>query len=285
VSEVASAFVSGDAAMEKRISRAKKVLAGSKRLFDIADAEDFATRLPAVHRALYLLFNEGYHGASPESAVRAELCREAMRLAALLREHPPAATPATYALSALMCLHAARLPARLDAAGDLRSLFDQDRSQWDAGLIAQAEGLLDAAAAGSEITDYHLEAAIAWVHTTTRRAEDTDWGAIVSLYDKLMAIRPSPVVALNRAIAIAQREGPQRGLVELHAIAGSDRLASYPFYHAAFGELEFRGGKPQNAREHFVTALALARNPMERRFLEQRVDACKNATPRQAGRL
>ena len=120
VSEVASAFVSGEAAMEKRISRAKKVLAGSKRLFDIADADDFAARLPAVQRALYLLFNEGYHGASRRIAVRAELCHEAMRLATLLREHPLAATPATYALSALMCLHAARLPARLDASGDLR---------------------------------------------------------------------------------------------------------------------------------------------------------------------
>src|ERR1700722_19196014 len=195
VTEIASAFVSSHAATEKRISRAKKVLAGSKRLFDIADAGDFAARLPAVQRALYLLFNEGYHGASPESAVRAELCREAMRLAALLREHPLAATPATYALSALMCLHAARLPARLDASGDLRSLFDQDRSRWDAHLIAEAERLLDLSASGPEITDYHLEAAIAWAHTTAHRAEDTDWGTIVSLYDKLMAMRPSPVVA------------------------------------------------------------------------------------------
>lgn len=279
VSEVASAFVSGGAAMEKRIARAKKVLAGSKRLFDIADAEDFAARLPAVHRALYLLFNEGYYGASPESAVRAELCREAMRLAALLREHPLAATPATHALSALMCLHAARLPARLDASGDLRSLFDQDRSRWDADLIAEAGRLLDAAASGDEITDYHLEAAIAWVHTTAHRAEDTDWGTIVSLYDKLMVMRPSPVVALNRAIAVGQRDGPQRGLEELRAIAGSDRLADYPFYHAALGEFEFRSGKPENAREYFVTALALARNPMERRFLEQRIAACNSATP------
>jgi RNA polymerase sigma factor (sigma-70 family) len=279
VSEVAAAFVSGEAAMEKRITRAKKVLAGSKRLFDIADAEDFAARLPAVHRALYLLFNEGYHGASPESAVRADLCREAMRLAALLREHPLAATPATHALSALMCLHAARLPARLDAAGDLRSLFDQDRSQWDANLIAQAGRLLDAAACGSEITGYHLEAAIAWVHTTAHRAEDTDWAAIVSLYDQLMAIRPSPVVALNRAIAVAQRDGPQRGLAELRTIAGSDRLAGYPFYHAALGEFELRSGNPESASAYFATALALARNPMERRFLEQRIAACKSAVP------
>jgi RNA polymerase sigma factor (sigma-70 family) len=282
VSEVASAFVSTHAAMEKRISRAKKILAGSKKLFDIADSEDFAARLPAVHRALYLLFNEGYHGASPEAAVRAELCQEAMRLAALLREHPLASTPATHALSALMCLHAARLPARLDSSGELRSLFDQDRSQWDAVLVAEGQRLLDLSASGPELTEYHVEAAIAWVHTTADRAQDTDWRMIVSLYDKLLAIRPSPVVALNRAIAIAQRDGPLRGLEEIRAIASSDRLASYPFYHAALGEFEFQSGKPENAREHFLTALALARNPMERRFLEQRLGACKRATPQHA---
>jgi RNA polymerase sigma factor (sigma-70 family) len=275
VSEVAGAFVSTHAAMEKRISRAKKVFAGSKKLFEIADSGDFPARLPAVHRTLYLLFNEGYHGASPESAVRAELCQEAMRLAALLREHPLASTPATYALSALMCLHAARLPARLDSSGDLISLFDQDRSQWNANLVAEGQRLLDLSASGPQLTEYHVEAAIAWVHTTADRIEDTDWGMIVSLYDKLMAIRPSPVVALNRAIAIAQREGPLRGLEEIHAIASSDRLASYPFYHAALGEFELRCGSYEIAREHFRTALALARNPMEHRFLENRAAVCE----------
>ena len=282
VSEVASAFVSSPAAMEKRISRAKKVLAGSKKLFDIADSRDFAARLPAVHRALYLLFSEGYHGASSESAVRADLCQEAMRLAALLREHPLASTPAAYALSALMCLHAARLPARLDPSGDLLSFSDQDRSRWDANLVAEGQRLLDLSASGPELTEYHVEAAIAWVHATAHRAEDTDWGMIVSLYDKLMAIRSSPVVALNRAIAVAQREGPERGLEELRAIANSDRLSSYPFYHAALGEFEFRSGRHQTAGEHFRAALALARNPMERRFLDQRVNACERGDAPQA---
>jgi RNA polymerase sigma factor (sigma-70 family) len=275
VDEIASAFVSGHAAMEKRITRAKKVLAGSKKLFDIADADDFLTRLPSVHRALYLLFNEGYHGASPESAVRAELCQEAMRLATLLREHPLASTPATSALAALMCLNAARLPARVDASGDLRTLFEQDRSLWDASLVAEGQRLLDLSAAGPELTEYHVEAAIAWVHSTAPRADDTDWGAIISLYDTLMGMRPSPIVALNRAIAVAQRDGPQRGLEEIRAIADLDRLASYPFYHAALGEFELRSGKREIAREHFRAAFALGRNPMERRFLEQRMAACE----------
>jgi RNA polymerase sigma factor (sigma-70 family) len=271
VSEIASAFVSSHAAIEKRISRAKKVLAGSKRLFDVTGADDFSGRLPAVQRALYLLFNEGYHGASPESAVRAELCQEAMRLTGLLLDYPLAAMPATFALSALMCLHAARSPARVDASGNLTSLFDQDRTRWDSRLVAEGQRLLDLSATGKELTEYHVEAAIASVHVTAHRTEETDWGRIVSLYDTLMAIRPSPVVALNRAIAIAQHEGPERGLEEIHSIARSDRLATYPFYFAALGDLELRSGRPEAANEHFRAALAVARNPMERRFLERRV--------------
>jgi RNA polymerase sigma-70 factor (ECF subfamily) len=277
VDEIASAFVSGHAAIEKRITRAKKALAGSKRLFDISGSDDFAQRLPAVHRALYLLFNEGYHGASPESAVRAELCREAMRLTNLLLAHPFAATPATHALAALMCFDAARLPARVDASGQLNSLFDQDRTRWDSQLVDEGEKHLDLSATGPGLTDYHVEAAIAWVHAMAHRTEDTDWARIVSLYDTLMTLRPSPVVALNRAIAIAQRDGPQRGLQEIHAIADHDRLSTYPFYHAALGEFEFRSGRHQTAREHFQAALTLARNPMERRFLDQRVTAANEA--------
>jgi RNA polymerase sigma factor (sigma-70 family) len=283
VSEVAAAFVSTHAAIEKRISRAKKVLAGSKRIFEIADSSDFAVRLRAVQRALYLLFNEGYHGASAESAVRGELCQEAMRLAALLRDHPLAATPATYALSALMCLNAARLPARLNPLGDLQSLFEQDRSLWDGNLIREGQRLLDLSASGTDVSEHHLEAAIACVHATAQRAEDTDWGTIVSLYDQLLAMRPSPVVALNRAIAIAQSNGPERGIEEIGAIAGANRLRGYPFYHAALGELEFRSGKYKRAREHWATALALARSPMERRFLEQRIRASQQATPQHDG--
>ena len=278
VDEVAGAFVSSHAAMEKRITRAKKVLARSKKLFDIVRGEDFTVRLPAVQRALYLLFNEGYHGASAESAVRTELCGEAMRLAGLLREYPPASTPATFALGALMCLHAARLPARLDSSGDLRSLFDQDRSRWDVGLVAEGQRLLDLSAAGPVLTEYHVEAAIAWVHTTAHEAGDTDWNTIVSLYDKLLAIRPSPVVALNRAIAMAERDGPQRGLEEIHAIADSDRLVHYPFFHAALGEFELRCGRHETARDHFRRALAVARNSTERQFFEHRISACERPT-------
>ena len=271
--EIASAFLSGRAAIEKRISRGKKVLASSRRLFDLADVE-FASRLSAVRRALYLLFNEGYHGASGEEAVRAELCGEAMRLTALLREYPAAATPATDALAALMCLHAARLPARIDSAGDLNSLAHQDRSRWDAGLLAEGLALLERSAAGLELTAYHLEAAIAAAHASARSVAETDWESIVALYDRLTDVAPSPVVALNRAIAVAERDGAERGLAELHAIAERARLSSYPFYPAAVGELELRRGNPEGAREHFRAAVGLARNATERRFLEKRLRCC-----------
>jgi RNA polymerase sigma factor (sigma-70 family) len=274
VSEIAGAFVSAHAAIEKRIIRAKKLLATTKRLFDVASVAEFSARLLSVHRGLYLLFNEGYHGASAEKAVRVELCREAMRLTAVLLEHPLGRTAATYALAALTSLHAARLPARVDAFGDLSALVDQDRSQWDQGLVVEGLKFLELSATGAELSEYHVEAAIASMHARALRLEDTDWGAIVSLYDTLMTIRPSPIIALNRAIAVAQHEGPDRGLMEILSITDSARLATYPFYFAACGELELRRGRREAAREHFRAALALARNPMERRFLDRRLNAC-----------
>jgi len=271
IDEVAAAFVTTYTAVEKRIPRAKKVLAEPKKLFDTQAPADFAARLPAVQQALYLLFNEGYHGASAESAVRAELCQEAMRLSALLLEHPLGAIASSYALSALMCLNKARLPARLDSAGKLNSLFDQDRSLWDQQLVEEGLQLLDLSAKGSELSEYHVEAAIAAVHATAPSIGETNWAEIVSLYDTLLTIRPTPIVALNRAIAIGQRDGPKHGIAALNAIADAARLAKYPFYHAAFAEFNLQSGQAESAREHFEQALKFARNQMERQFFERRV--------------
>jgi RNA polymerase sigma factor (sigma-70 family) len=273
--EVAAALMSNRGAVEKRIARAKETLKRSKRLFDVAIAREFEARVPAVRRALYLLFNEGYHGASPETAVRAELCREAMRLTALLIDHPQGHSPETYALAALMALNAARLPTRMDAFGDLVPLFEQDRTQWDRRLIEEGLGLLTLASEGAEASAYHLEAAVAAVHARAESPEDTDWARIVWLYDTLMAIRPGPVVALNRAIAIAQRDGPERGLNAIRAIEEAERLAAYPFLPAALGELELRRGDPTAARGHFSDALGLARSPTERRFYARRIAVCE----------
>ena len=274
VGEIAAAFLNSEAAVQKRITRAKKVFTSAKRLFDLADA-DCAARLSAVQRSLYLLFNEGYHGASTESAVRAELCHEAIRLARLLGDHPISGTPATHALVALMCLHAARLPGRVGTDGNLSTLGAQDRSRWDQVLLAEGRRWLErSAAAAAEITEYHVEASIAAVHAAAARTEDTDWSLIVGLYDRLLTLRPSPVVALNRAIAVGEHEGPARGLEEIERITGRDRLSGYPFYFAALGEFECRCARFDDARSHWRKALALARNPMERRFFTQRLETC-----------
>lgn len=273
--EIANSFLTKQKTMEKRLERGKKTLAASGRLFDLADRE-LSARLTAVHRALYLLFNEGYHGASPESAVRADLCRSAMRLAIALAENAAVSSPATYALCALMWLHAARLSARVNG-GNLIALADQDRSLWDQALIAKGRAYLERAATGPDLTEYHIEAAIASIHCDAASAEDTDWAKVVWLYDTLMAIRPSPVIALNRAIAVAQLNGPQSGIDEINAIDHRERLVSYPFFAAALGELELRAGRHGNARSHFTSAIALARNPMERRFLESRLGAIRGS--------
>jgi RNA polymerase sigma-70 factor (ECF subfamily) len=236
-----------------------------------------ASRLPAVSRALYLLFNEGYHGASAESAVREELCEEALRLVALLLENPLTDGPRTRALAAVMNFLSARLPARRGADGDLLTLAEQDRSRWNASRIAEGRRQLELATAGSEVSAIHLEAAIAAMHTLAPSAAETDWHTITTLYDALLRLDPSPVVALNRAVAVAERDGPARGLEEIARIADRRRLAKYPFYFAAVGEMEFRLGHRAEARKMFESALAVARNESERRFLRARVENAADA--------
>jgi RNA polymerase sigma-70 factor (ECF subfamily) len=271
--EIARVYLASEAAIEKRISRGKKVLAASPRLFELT-AADFEPRLTSVHRALYLLFSAGYHGACEEGVIREELCREALRLARLLVDHAPAATPATFALAALMYLHAARLPGRTNELGELLALGEQDRTRWDARLVAEGLALLERASTGTEVSRYHVEAAIAGLHASAPSAAETRWNEIVQLYDVYMQIAPSPVVALNRAIAIAEHEGPASGLSALASIEGAERLRDYPFYAAARGELELRARRPEAARAHFEAALVLARSDAERRFLQRRLAAC-----------
>lgn len=271
--EIAAAFLISADAVEKRLSRGKRLLAESRRLFELT-AKDFAPRLSAVRRALYLLFSEGYHGAGAHAVVRVDLCKEAMRLARLLVDHGPAATPETYALAALMWLDAARVPSRMDEQGNLKSLFEQDRSRWDSALITEGLELLARSAEGEALTQYHVEAGIAALHATAPSVGETRWAEIVRHYDALMRLGPSPVVALNRAIAIAEHQGPARGIEAIRAIASIERLAKYPFYPAALAELELRVGNAQAARLHFCEAHRLARNEGERLFLARRIAAC-----------
>jgi RNA polymerase sigma-70 factor (ECF subfamily) len=192
----------------------------------------------------------------------------------LLAEHPIGATPATHALCALLCLHAARLPGRLDDGGNLLSLRDHDRTRWDRLLIEEGQRRLEGSAAGSHLTRYHLEAAIAWQHATARRFEDTDWEAIAALYDAIMRLAPSPIVGLNRAIAIGQRDGASAGIAAIDAIADGERLERYPFYHAALAEFLLEASRTGRAIERFRRALSLARTNEERAYLQRRLDAC-----------
>jgi len=275
--EIASAFLISPAAAEKRISRGKRVLAESTALFDLSDA-DFSERLSAVIHTLYLLFNEGYHSASRRSAVRTELCDEAIRLAHLLSDYPPADQPETHALIALMYLQAARVRSRIDSGGGLTPLFEQDRSHWDAELIALGIQHLERASTGSVVSRYHIEAAIAAAHASAPSLAHTDWNQIVFLYDRLFALAPSPVVALSRAIAIGERDGAQAGLEALHAIDDRNRLRRYPFYAAAIAEMELRLGRLDAARTLFTQAAALGRNPAERHYLERRARECVGST-------
>jgi len=277
VKEIASAFLVSNSAMEKRIERAKGVFVKSERLFQLDGAEDFSERLSSVQQAIYLLFNEGYHGASAISSIRTDFCFEALRLGELLLRHRLASTPSSYALNALMCLNAARLPGRVDQCGHLTALGEQDRSLWDRRLITLGLSYLEESAAGTQLSPFHLEAGIASVHARAKRIEDTNWGEIVSLYELLLSVQDSPIVELNRAIAISQLEGSERGLQEIRAIADRERLMSYPFYFAALGELEVKSGRPEQAAAQFESAVGLARNAAEREFLSRRLVECRKS--------
>ncbi len=266
--EIAAALMTSEAAISKRLTRAKEVVRGSRSLFDLSDA-DLPARLASVRRAIYLLFNEGYHGACAETVVRAELCAEALRLVGILAQHPLTGTPETLALAALLHLHAARLPARVDETGAPMPFSEQPRERWDESLLSRGLTLLTKASRGDTLSAFHVEAAIAAVHATAPSASATAWSQIVALYDTLAQLSPSPIVALNRAIAVAEAEGPARGMQELAAL-DADALKDYVFYHAALGEVSARTGARAAAAAHLARAIELARSPQERAFLEKR---------------
>ena len=279
IGEIAQAFLASEAAIEKRLVRARESLARRGALFDVRSDEEVRARLDTVHEAVYLLFNEGYHGARADSVVREDLCYEALRLALRLFELPAAATPKSSALIALMCFHAARLETRIEG-GELVPLGEQDRSRWDRELIEQGFGYLGRAAAGDAPSAFHLEAAIAALHCQAPSVEQTDWQRVARLYGSLFELRPSPVVALSRAIALGMAFGPRRGLEELETVAQRDKLSAYPFYAAAFGEFHQRLGEREEATARFREAQQLARNPAEQQFFAHRAAAGARAGKR-----
>lgn len=269
--EIARAFLVPATTMAQRLVRAKRKIRDAGIPFSVPHTNEMPSRIDAVLTVIYLIFNEGYASTRGGPLVRADLCAEAIRLGQLVRTlmapQPPAEATALYAL---MLLHDSRREARLDETGDLVVLEEQDRSRWNQKQIADALPLVDEALRGGP-GPFALEAAIAAEHCKALRAEDTDWRQIVRLYDLLAQVLPSPIVSLNRAVAIAMSQGPENGLALIEALSETGELDGYHLMHAARADLLRRIGARAEAVRSYESALALVTNESERRFLERRL--------------
>jgi len=267
--EIARAFLTPAPTLAQRIVRAKSKIRDAKIPYEVPSRGELAARLDAVLRVIYLVFNEGYAASSGASLTRTDLSGEAIRLGRLLVELLP--EPEAIGLLALMLLHEARRAARTSPSGELILLEDQDRTVWDRGLIAEGSRLVERALESRQFGPYTIQAAIAGVHAEAPDAEATDWGEIVGLYDVLWRMDPSPVIELNRAVAVAMRAGPAAGLELVERILARGDLKDYRFAHAARAELCRRLGRTADARESFERALSLTKQEPERRFIERRL--------------
>jgi RNA polymerase sigma-70 factor (ECF subfamily) len=276
--ELARAFLTSEAAIEKQLTRTKQRIQDAALPFDLPEGGDLAPRLDGVLGAVYLLFNEGYKASAGDRLLREDLCQEAVRLAALLITHPAGNTPRSHALLALMYLSAARFPTRVDKHGDILRLDDQDRSKWDQTLIARGLFHLGEAAHGTEASEYHLQAGIAAIHCTAVDSASTDWARIVRHYDTLLRLKPSPIVALNRAVALSYVHGPQAGLDAIAAMPDRERLESHYLLHAVLGELHWRLNHHRAAAGNFRRALHLAQVEPEQLYLTRMLERSSDAS-------
>jgi RNA polymerase sigma-70 factor (ECF subfamily) len=270
--EIGQAFLVGAATIDRRLHRGRARLRELGALPDLDRLPDIEVRRTSVLQALYLLFNEGYHGSNPQDPVRPFLCADALRLTELLLEVPATAHPDGHALAGLFCFDTARLGTRVDDQGVFIPLEDQDRSRWDRGLIERGLAHLARSATGDQMSRWHLEAGIACEHAIAPSVRETDWERIVGLYDVLAGQSPSPVVALNRALALAERDGVDEGRRALMALASDRKLSRYPFYWAARADLERRAEQPAEARSSYERAIAFARSSAERVSYERRLE-------------
>ena len=273
--EIAKAFLTSEAAIAKRLVRARQRIRELQLPFEIPSGEELAPRLQSVLQTLYLLFNEGYKASSGETLIREELCREAIRLAEALAEHPAGNQPRTHALLAMMLLNASHIPSRIDESGNLLRLQEQDRTRWDQKMIARGMFHFSQSAAGEELSEYHLQAGIAACHAVAPDYESTDWKRILLLYDKLIELDGSPIIALNRAIVIANLRGPDAGLEAIKSIKDLSKLDSYYLLHAVLGEFQIRRKQFKAAAAHYREALKLVEIQSERTFLSNRLQSCE----------
>jgi RNA polymerase sigma factor (sigma-70 family) len=271
--EIGAAFLTNEAAIAKRLVRARQLIRDLRLPFAVPDATELPRRLDGVLAALYLLFNEGYKASSGDRLIREELCHEAIRLTRLLVANDATALPATKALLALMCLNASRLKARIGATGEIVRLHHQDRSQWDTALIQDGILALGTASSGEAISPYHLEAGIAACHCLAADESSTDWPRIVSFYDQLLQLKPTPVVAMNRSVALARVHGPEAGLQALDSIPDRLSLETQHLYHAIRASFIARLGQPEAARAAYQRAADLAPCEAERVFLQGQAHA------------
>ena len=269
--EIARAFLSSEAAIAKRLTRAKGKIREASIQFEIPTGAELTRRLDGVLQTLYLLFNEGYKASGGADLIRAELCHEAIRLTSLLAEHPAGNRPDAHALLALMLLNGARLSARLDRDGNILRLEEQNRSQWDQPMIARGFYHLMQSTAANNVSTYHLQAAIAACHCAAADYRSTDWPRILSLYDRLVEVDDSPIVALNRAVAVANVHGPKAGLQAVEAIRDLNQLDGYHLLYAVLGEFEADLEHREAALRHFRKALELATIKSEQIFLEKKI--------------
>ena len=267
--EIARAFLTPESTIAQRLVRAKRTLRETAAAFGMPEPRDLAERLDPVIDTLYLMFNEGYAPTSGEHLLRDDVALEAIRLTRMLAAHPVTSCPRVWALLALMLLHAARFPARTDATGALFLLRDQDRSRWDRAFVAEGMHALDRASAGAEVTALHFEAGIAAAHAGAASWDATDWPHILELYDALLALTRSPVVAVNRAVAVSRVEGPLAGLAALDGIQGA-ALDRYPLLPVVRAELWREAGNNERAAESYRAALQLSRSAPEQRWLTDR---------------
>lgn len=275
--EIARAFLTGAPTLAQRIVRAKAKIRAARIPYVVPALADLPERLDAALHVVYLVFNEGYSASSGASLTRADLSGEAIRLGRLLAELLP--EPEVFGLLALMLLHESRRAARTSAEGELVLLADQDRARWDRAMIVEGCALVERGLRSRRFGPYTLQAAIAAVHAEALAAAATDWAQIVGLYDVLLRADPSPVVELNRAAAVAMRDGPAAGLALVDALLERGALSDYHLAHSARADLCRRLGRTAEARASYARALELARQEPERRFLERRMGEVADVSP------